>query len=158
MPFPFVAAALALTGASLLGGASASSKSRKAQKRANQQQKLINMLRAKQAKRQYLRDFRAQQAAVVSSSIVGGVEIESSRFQAQLGSQRTQAGVATRDENEAVRLGDKVAAYQDKASNYSAQASRYGAAAQFSSQFIAFGGGGTPTGTPEGILTTGAPI
>jgi hypothetical protein len=131
--------ATAVTAVATIGGAVSASKAKKADKRANQQQKLLNMLRANQAKRQYLRDFRSQQAAVVSSSVVGGVDIESSRFQAQLGSQRTQAGVATRDENEAVRLGDTVQSFRDKASNYSAQSARYGAVASISSSFIGAG-------------------
>ena len=154
--------ATAVTAVATIGGAVSASKARKADKKANQQQKLINMLRAKQAKRQYLRDFRAQQAAVVSSSVVGGVEIESSKFQAQLGSQRSQASTAVKDENRAQALGDSVASYRDKASNYSAQSARYGAVASISSSFIGAGAKpetpGTPSAKkPEGILTTGAP-
>ena len=142
MAFPF---ALAATGLSLLGSKNAGNNSKDAQRAANRAQKEINQILARQAKRQFLRDFRAQQAAVVSSSVVGGVDVESSRFQAQLGSQRSQAATATRENKRSQALGLEVGRQQDRAAKYSAKAAQFGQLTNFSSQFISFGGlGGTP--------------
>jgi len=144
---------------SKVAGAVSTDKSKEQSKRARAAQLKANKLRRMQAKRQFLRDFRQAQASIVSSSVVGGVDVESSRIQQQLGSQRTQAGVAGAEFKEEEALGMEIAAAQNKAARYSAQAANYGAVSQFSAQFASFGGGGGTTNTPRPTQSTelGAP-
>lgn len=143
MAGPLAIFAAVTTVASALGGASAASKSSKAQKRANEAQRKINTMKNKQAKRQFLRQFRQAQAGALMSGIAGGVGLESSRVQGARASNLAQGGTAMREFAEMNALGGEMTSAMNAQSKYNAQAAAYGAVGQFASQFIDFG---TPGG------------
>ena len=147
-----------LSALSTVASISSAQKSKKNQKRANEAQKKINEFRRRQQKRQYLRDYRAAQAVAISSSIVGGVDIESSRVQQTLGSQRTQAGTASREFAMEEKMGADVTAFRNKAASASALSSQFGSLAGFASSFASFGGGTTDSrrlpGDDSGAVTS----
>jgi len=160
MPFPFALAALALSGASAIAGASASRKARKSQRRANEAQREQNRLKNFQAKRAFLRNFRQVQAQALMAPIAAGVGLESSLAQSQLQSQGAQARVASEEFLEMDELGGLYAAHMNSAARRQGQASIYGQISNFAMQFAAFapkgsGGGGT---TPPTLGKGGPPV
>lgn len=122
-----------------------SKKARRAGRSAADAQKQINRLRNKQAKRQFLRNFRQAQAANITSSVASGVAIESSRFAGTRSSEISQRNVAVAEFAEADRLGETVINSQQAQSDATFRANRFATVANFATQFISFGtDGGTP--------------
>lgn len=138
--------------ASAAKGISDGRKAAKAQRGSNEAQRRINKLRNKQAKRQFLQNFRQAQAAAVVGAVGRGVGIGSSGTQGTLASQQTQARVSTNEFNVMDELGGQMTAYQNAYSKYSASAATWGAVSNFASQFISFGakpsGGADPRRIP----------
>jgi len=157
MPFPFALAALALSGASAIAGASASRKARKSQRRANEAQREQNRLKNFQAKRAFLRNFRQTQAEALMAPIAAGVGLESSLAQSQLQSQGAQARVASEEFLEMDELGGQYAAHMNSAARRQAQAGIYGQIGNFAMSFAAFGSGGSGGTTPPPTLGKGGP-
>ena len=128
-------------GVSLLGMAGSTSQARKgskAQKAANEAQRKINKLKNKQAKREFLRNFRQTQAIALSSAIGQGVGLESSGVQGTLASEKTQAKLALNEFNEFDKLGAEAAAAQNRAASASFKSGVYGQVSSFASQFVKF--------------------
>lgn len=109
--------------------------------RANKAQREINKLKNKQAKRNFLRQFRQAQANVLVESVAAGVGLESSAFQATLSSQKQQAITAVQEVEAQERLGERVAKLRRKAGKHDAAATTFSGVSQIASQFISFGGG-----------------
>ena len=142
-----------ISAASAIKSAQEGRKAAKAQRGANEAQRKINRLRNKQAKRQFLQNFRQAQAAAIVGAVGAGVSVESSGAQGMLASQQTQARVSTNEFNIMDQLGETMAAYQNAYSKRAANAQTWGAVSSFASQFISFGsggGGGTPPTPPIG--------
>jgi aminopeptidase N len=113
-----------------VAGALSGRKSRKAQNAARRQQQQANRLRNLQSKRQFLRNFRQQQAAAIATPLAQGVA-QSSFAQATASSQRAQAGVASGEFAELSRLGEAASANLNRAATASFNASIFGSLAQF---------------------------
>ena len=143
-----VAAGVALAGAA--GSAEASKRATSHQKKANKAQRQINRLKNAQSKRQFLRDFRAAQANVVSGAVAAGVDVESSATQGTLGSQLTQTEVALEEFKIEDALGGVITNQTNRAVNATAQSNTFAAVSSFASNFIAFpaAGSGTPKTPP----------
>lgn len=117
-------------GALALGSAISGRKSRKAQNAARRQQQQANRLKNLQSKREFLRNFRQQQAAAVASGIAGGTT-DSSISRATQSSQRAQASVAGAEFGELNRLGEAASANLNRAATQSYNAGIYGQLAGF---------------------------
>jgi hypothetical protein len=144
--------ALAVSAASTAASLSASGKAKKAQERANAAQMKANRLKNLQQKRQFMRGFRQAQANVLSTSIASGIGLGSSRTQGTLGSESSQQRLALREFQQFDELGVEVANQQNKAASAQFRSQAFGAVANFSSQFVSFGGGGPGDKIPN---TTG---
>ena len=92
-------------------------KATKAQKKSNRLQRDINRLRNKQAKRDFLRNFRQTQAAQLVGATGAGVDLESSAFQGTLASERTQIQVALGEAAQFDRLGSEITRQSNIAAN-----------------------------------------
>jgi len=141
-------AALAVSAGSAVAGLKAGKKSQKAQQAANAAQMKANRLKNLQAKRSFLRGFRQAQANVLSTSIASGIGLGSSRTQGTLSSERSQAGLATREFAEADRLGVETLNARNRSASQAFRSQAFGAVSSFASQFVSFGGGDTG-GTPK---------
>jgi len=130
MPFGFIAAAASVF--SLAG----SRKARKGQERTNEAIRKANVLRNKQSKRQFLKNFRQAQANVYSQAIAAGVGLDSSAFQGTRSSQSAQAGTAIREFREFDKLGAEQTSGMNQAALGQFQAGAWGAVANFAASFI----------------------
>jgi len=132
--------AVVVTGATAYAGYEQGKKSSKAQAAANEAQRKINRLKNKQAKRQYLRQFRQAQADVYTAAVAANVGLESSAFQAIRSSHMAQRDTALREFKAFDALGGEQSAAMTRASNAAFRAQTYGTIAGFASGFIQPGG------------------
>lgn len=146
--------AAVVAGASLIGGRRASKKAAAAQEAANEAQRKINRLKNKQARRQFLRNYRQQAANTISGAIAAGVGLESSAFQGMTQSLKAQRNVALDEFYQMDQLGAEYTGYMNAASSRNAQAQRWGVVGGFAQQFISFSG--SPNETPATTTTTQA--
>jgi len=148
--------AAVIAGGSAVAGAAAGKKSSRAKRRANDAQRRINKLRNKQAKREFLQNFRQAQADAYSTAIAAGIGLESSALQGRLASQRAQADTSVAEFNRMDVLGAEITRNENKAARYDSQAQTWGAVASVASSFIAFGAGGA---APSGAAgAAGGPV
>lgn len=131
-------AATAVAGVGAYESRKAAKKSSRAQQDANEAQRKINQLKNKQAKRQFLRNFRQAQANVLSAAIAAGVGLDSSAFQGTLQSERSQKNVALREFAQMDEFGGEMTNAMNATSRYNARAATWGAVSNFASSFIAF--------------------
>jgi hypothetical protein len=124
-----------IAGASLAKSIHDGRKAKKAGRKANEAQRAQNRLKNKQAKRAYLRQFRQRQAAAIAGAVAANVGLESSAFQGQLSSVRTQAATGVREFAEADRLGMEQGAALQSQADARASSAMWGQVASFSSQF-----------------------
>ena len=110
-------------------------KAKKAGRAANESQKQANRIRNYQKKRQFLRNFRQEQANAYSEGIGSGVEIRSSAVQGRRGSQRSQATTAARETARLDELGLEVADFQQSQADSNFRAQRASAIGSFALQF-----------------------
>ena len=129
----------AISAVSAVAGLAKGRSATKNQKRANATQRKINELKNKQAKRAFLRNFRQAQGIALSSGIGAGVELGSSRTQATLASQSSQANIAIKEFKEFNRLGAEAQTFSDRASSASFASQAFGTVSTFASQFASFG-------------------
>jgi len=138
-----ITSAIAL-GVSAVGAVSshrAAKKATKQGKKANEAQRKANQLKNKQAKRQFLRNFRQAQAATVISSVAAGVGLDSSAFQGTLSSEKSQARLAVNEFAQADKLGTDFMTAQNKAASASGRAQTFGQISQFALSFASFSQG-----------------
>jgi predicted DsbA family dithiol-disulfide isomerase len=138
------AIALGVAAVGAVAGAKQAKKATKAGKRANEAQRKANQLKNKQAKRQFLRNFRQAQASTIISSVMAGVGLESSAFQGTLASEKSQARLAVREFAEADKLGAEFTQAQNQQASAAGRAQTFGAISSFASSFV--GGFGQPKG------------
>ena len=112
----FVAAGLSVLSTAV--GMSKAKKARKAQGRANAAQREINTLKNRQAKRQFLRQYRSNQAAALLSSVVAGVDMSSSMSMARIMSGESQARTGVIEFSEMERLGSVYSANMNSAQRH----------------------------------------
>ncbi len=105
-------------------------------RKANKAQRAINRLTNRQAKRQFLRNFRQAQAATLVSSVAAGVGLESSRVQGTLSSERSQADTAVREFAEMDRLGGVVTSQRNKQVNDSFGSNIFSSVSNIAQSFI----------------------
>ena len=137
-----VSTGLVALGVSALGlGSSLSSakRAKKHDKKANKAQIAINKLKNAQVKRNFLRSFRQAQANNLSTAVASGVDVESSRTQGALSSERTQRDVGLQEFAEFDRLGGVVTNQQQRGADARFDSQVAGQVANFASQFISFG-------------------
>ena len=130
-------------------------KARKAGAAANESQKKANRIRNYQKKRTFLRNFRQQQANAYSEGIASGVALESSAIQGRRASQKSQAGVASRESNRLDELGMEVADFQQAQANANFRSQRASAIGSFASQFISLSKPASTVEPPTTKLGTG---
>jgi hypothetical protein len=131
--------ALAVTALSTVASLRSGRKATKAGKRANEAQKKINRAKNRQAKRAFLKNFRANQAATIQGAATAGVDIESSAFQGNLASARTQKNLALQEFVEFDKLGAEVSDAQQGQATHNARSAAFGQVASFASNFVDFG-------------------
>ena len=119
-----------------LAGLRQEKKAGKAEKRANQAQREINRIRNRQNQRQFLREFRQAQAAALVDATAAGVDVESSRVQGTIASQRSQAQTAGFEFREMDRLGGEVTRFRNEVTTRRARASAFSTIADIGSSFI----------------------
>lgn len=135
------AIALGVSAVGAVSSYSAAKKATKQGKKANEAQRKANQLKNKQAKRQFLRNFRQAQAATVISSVMAGVGLESSAFQGTLASEQSQARLAVKEFKQADQLGSEFMVAQNKAASAAGRAQTFGQISQFASSFASFSSG-----------------
>lgn len=118
---------LGLAAASAVAG----DKARSAQNKARRAQQEANRVRNFQAKRQFLRDFRQQQAVALTNPLASGADISSSAAQATLASQTSQKNAAVRDFQRLDQLGQIASSNLNKAANAQFAASTLGTVSSF---------------------------
>ena len=149
----FTATAIA-TAVSVAGAASSyvqGKKAAKAQKNANNVQRDSNRLVNKQAKRQFLRNFRQSQANNIVAAVAAGVGLESSGVRGSLASERSQAQTALSEFDKQDELGTQFAGFQNKATNAAFRSATFGQISSFASSFVSFGSGGGGSGGISGV-------
>ena len=127
--------ALAVTAISTASSIKEGKKAKKKGRAANETQKKVNRLRNYQKKRQFLRNFRAQQANIYSETIARGVGLDSSGAQGQLASQATQSTTAVREARRLDELGAEVADLQQGQADANFRSQRASAIGSFALQF-----------------------
>ena len=117
---------------------SAGRKAAKNQRRANEATRQINRLRNRQAKRQFLKQFRQAQAATLVEGVAAGIGLGSSRVRGTTDSQSSQAFKAVEEFNEMDRLGGEAVRFNNAALARNVQASGFGALSRVAQNFIGF--------------------
>ena len=128
--FGFISAAASVF--SIFGGRKAA----KGQERSNEAIRKANVLKNKQSKRQFLKNFRQAQANVYSQAIAAGVGLDSSAFQGTRSSQSAQAGTAIREFREFDKLGAEQTSGMNQAALGQFQAGAWGQVSSFLQGFI----------------------
>lgn len=128
--FGFIAAAASIFS---IGGAR---KAAKGQERTNEAIRKANILKNKQSKRQFMKNFRQAQANTYSQAIAAGVGLESSAFQGTRSSQSAQASTAIREFKEFDKLGAEQTAGMNQTSLGQFQAGAWGQVSSFLQGFI----------------------
>lgn len=117
-------------GALAIGSLVSGNKARKAQNSARAAQQQANRVRNFQAKRQFLRDFRQQQAAAIANPLAAGA-VDSSFSRATQSSQGTQANIASLDFSRLNELGELASANLNSAARAQFASSVFGTLGQF---------------------------
>lgn len=136
-----------ITSAVMLGVAAAGTaksisegkKAKKASKRANEAQRKINRLRNFQSKRAFMRQFRQQQADVVTAGLAQGIGIGSSTIQGQRASGLTQAGTGAVEFQRMDDLGAEMTKQMNKQASAQFAAGVSSSVASFASSFVDYG-------------------
>ena len=111
--------------------ARSSRKASKQQQKANKARADIQRIKNKQAKRNFLKSFRLQQASAVVGGVAAGVDVESSRVQAQLASGQTQRRIGLQEFEQQEKLATTANIAEEASASRIRQAGVFGAVASF---------------------------
>ena len=136
MSFGIIAAVTTVvsTGVSLLEA----DKAKRAGKKGNKLQKEITALKNKQAKRDFFKNSRVEEANAITSSLASGGDFESSRSQGQQSTIKTQTALGLKEHEKLGALGAEVGKQQQKQADAQFNSGVASSVAGFANQFASF--------------------